>query len=89
VLGRGCPRAAISQEMNEFNDTGRLRFVWSAGLAQHYEPLWWTAPTRSIGLPISCGFEADRAYGDFIGSRIATAYRATKAPDIGQLARGG
>src|SRR4030088_1788950 len=69
--------------------SGLLSCIWSTGLAQHCQPLWGTAPTRTIGLPVGRAFNADCAHGDFIGSRIAAADRAAQAPDIGQRPCGG
>ena len=81
---RRCGSAAAGARRH-----GRNCCIWSTGLAQHCQPLWGTAPTRTVGLPVGWAFEADCAHGDFIGSRIAAADRAAQAPDIGQRACGG
>ena len=87
---RRCWPAATRQELTPFDDRpGLLSCIWSTGLAQHCQPLWGTAPTRTIGLPVGWAFQTDCAHGDFIGDRIAAAHRAAQAPDIGQRACGG
>src|SRR6266542_3201729 len=90
VRERRCRREATRLELTPFNDRpGLLSCIWSTGLAQQCQPLWWTAPTRTIGLPVGWAFDADCAHGDFIGGRIAAADRAAQTPDIGQRACGG